>query len=111
MDKILFPATITTDGCDEDDGTDEDADTDEDEDEDKDMGEDSSADSDEDVYEEENEWGTLYTHTHTHTTAATYQKRTNSTPCKTSKAATTTTWHRPDKKNVFVVISAVSFIF
>ena len=61
MDKILFPATIMTDGCDEDDSTDEDADTDEDEDEDKDMGEDSSADSDEDVYEEENEWGTLYT--------------------------------------------------
>ena len=30
MDKILFPATITTNGCDEDDGTGEDVDTDKD---------------------------------------------------------------------------------
>ena len=57
MDKTLFPATILTNGGDEDDGTDEDADTDKDEDEDKDMAKHPSADSDEDVYIEEVEWG------------------------------------------------------
>ena len=56
MDETLFPATILTNGWDEDDGTDEDADTDED----KDMDKHSSVDNDEDFYMEEVDWDTLY---------------------------------------------------